>query len=64
MTDAAASKRPLSERVRDMKLTEESLARSVAAALRRHKQAGNPVAIWRDGRVVWLQPDEIPDSIE
>ena len=33
--------------------------RAVRAALRKHKLAGNPVAISRDGKVVLLQPDEI-----
>ncbi len=33
--------------------------RAVREALLRHKQAGNPVAISREGKVVLLQPDEI-----
>jgi hypothetical protein len=33
--------------------------RAVREALLKHKQAGNPVAVWRDGKVVLLQPDEI-----
>ncbi|MEO6334074.1 MAG: hypothetical protein ABIO91_03750 [Pyrinomonadaceae bacterium] len=33
--------------------------RAVREALLRHKQAGNPVAISREGKVVILQPDEI-----
>jgi hypothetical protein len=36
---------------------------AVKAALLKHKQANNPVAIWRDGKVVLLPPDEIlPDK--
>jgi hypothetical protein len=36
---------------------------AVEAALLKHKQANNPVAIWRDGKVVLLPPDEIlPDK--
>ena len=53
--------RSLGERVGDVKLVEEALARAVHAALQRHKQAGNPVAEWRNGEVRWLQPEEIPD---
>jgi len=59
MADRTPSARPLVERVRDSKLIERALARAVREALQRHKQAGNPVAIWRDGQVVWLGPDEI-----
>ena len=33
--------------------------RAVREALLRHKQAGNPVAVERDGVLVILQPDEI-----
>ena len=38
---------------------EAVLRRAVHDALVRHKHAGNPVAIWRDGKVVLLQPEEI-----
>lgn len=40
----------------------EACERAVREALQRHKAAGNPVAIARDGKVVLLQPDEIPVS--
>jgi len=33
--------------------------RAVREALLRHKRAGNPVPIERDGKLVILQPDEI-----
>lgn len=52
---------PPHERVQDSKLVEDALARGVGEALRRHKLAGNPVPEWRDGRVRWLSPEEIPD---
>lgn len=42
------------------KAIDEALARAVRAALIDHKHAGNPVAVWRDGRVVWIQPEDIP----
>jgi hypothetical protein len=29
--------------------------------LRDHKLAGNPVVVWRNGRVEWISPEEIPD---
>jgi hypothetical protein len=34
--------------------------RAVAEALRQHKLAGNPIAAWREGRVVLIPPDQIP----
>ena len=36
---------------------------AVKAALLKHKQLNNPVAVWRDGKVVVLSPEEIlPDE--
>jgi hypothetical protein len=39
---------------------DEALAKAVRDALWRHKQLGNPVAVWREGKVVWVPPEEIP----
>lgn len=32
---------------------------AVSAALEQHKRAGNPVAEWREGKVVWVAPEDI-----
>lgn len=37
----------------------EAVNRAVTAALRHHKARGESVVIWRDGKVVWLKPEEI-----
>jgi hypothetical protein len=60
MPDRSPSDRPLSERVQDIKLIEQALRRAVREALLRHKQAGNPIAVWREGQVVWIAPEDIP----
>jgi hypothetical protein len=31
----------------------------IQAALVKHKQAKNPICEWRDGKVVWVPPEEI-----
>lgn len=36
-----------------------ALAEGVEDALRRHKQAGNPIVVMKDGKMVWLKPEEI-----
>lgn len=51
---ATAAPSALSERIL------EEIRLAGREAVQAHKRAGQPVAIWRDGRVVWLQPDEIP----
>lgn len=37
----------------------EALRRAVRQALLEHKREGLPIVIWRDGRVVWVPPQEI-----
>jgi hypothetical protein len=39
---------------------EEIFRRAVRQALLRHKRLGNPIASWRDGKVVLIPPEEIP----
>jgi len=39
---------------------DRALKQAVQDALLRHKQIGLPVAVWRDGKVVWIPPEEIP----
>ncbi|HEX4140224.1 MAG TPA: hypothetical protein VHY09_07735 [Candidatus Methylacidiphilales bacterium] len=35
----------------------------VALALEEHYRAGREIAVWRDGKVVLLKPEEYKDSI-
>ncbi len=41
-----------------------ALTKAVQQALLQHKRMGNPVATWRDGKVVWITPEEIEVSEE
>jgi hypothetical protein len=54
------SDRPPAERVLDQGRVLRALQRGVRRALRQHRLAGNPVAVWRDGRVMWIPSEEIP----
>lgn len=47
-------------RVNDFPRILDAMARAVREALLQHKRAGNPIAVWRDGEVVWLPPEDIP----
>ncbi len=40
-------------------MIEAAVQRAVRAAVLAHARAGNPVSTWRDGQVVWVQPEEI-----
>ena len=43
----------------DGRLIDEALRLAAQDARRFHKALGNPMATWRDGRVVWIQPEDI-----
>lgn len=47
------------QRVDDAPRILEAFRQAVREAVWQHKLAGNPVATWRDGKVHWVQPDEI-----
>jgi len=58
--DARADELAAAERTFDPYRIAKILQLAVREALLRHKQAGNPIAVWRDGRVEWIQPEDIP----
>jgi hypothetical protein len=54
------SPRTPADRVDDLPALLKALTLAVQEALADHKRAGNPVAIWRNDRVEWVQPEDIP----
>jgi hypothetical protein len=38
---------------------EMALKEAVAKALAEHKRQGNPIAVWRNGKAVWIPAEEI-----
>jgi hypothetical protein len=54
------AKRPDITRIfRERTLIDSALRIAARDALRQHKQAGNPVTVWRDGAMVWIAPEDI-----
>jgi hypothetical protein len=53
----------LAEKLRDTAAITQAIQRGVREALLMHARAGNPVAGWRDGKVVWVPPEEILQSL-
>jgi len=51
-------------RITDIPRILEALNLATQDALRHHKLMGNPIATWRDGKVVWIPPEEIPVDLE
>ena len=37
----------------------KAVPEAIAKALKRHKQAGQSIVVWRDGRVVEIPPEKI-----
>jgi hypothetical protein len=64
MSDSADSSTPPSERIHDTQRILRALRQAVRDTLRDHKRTGDPAVVWRDGRVVWIPPDDIviPDD--
>lgn len=64
MSDIPRTNLPPSERVDDLPRMLDALRRAIQEALLRHKRDGQPVAVWRNARVEWVQPEDIPDPSE
>ena len=45
--------------VEDAQLIDDALKRGVRDAMLRHKEAGLPVVIYREGKTVWVMPQDI-----
>lgn len=57
----------LDELFEDGQAIDDALIEAARDARRLHKALGNPMATWRDGKVVWVQPKDIVvdgDSVE
>lgn len=49
----------ITEAFADPEKITQALAQGVRDALLKHKQAGNPVVVWREGKAVWIAPEDI-----
>jgi hypothetical protein len=57
MSDSAPP--DLAELLKDRAAIAAAIQRGIREAVLAHARAGQPVATWRDGKVVWVQPEEI-----
>lgn len=55
-TDGKAS---VAERMRDVEGMKKAMAEAVHETVREHKLLGYPIVVWKDGKVVWIPPEEI-----
>ncbi|MGH8567177.1 MAG: hypothetical protein ACREXX_02400 [Gammaproteobacteria bacterium] len=54
--------RDLEQILADKGKIEAALRAAVREALALHKRAGNPVAVWRDGKVEWIDLEQLEAS--
>jgi hypothetical protein len=56
---SVAEKKTIDELFHEGTEIDKALKKAVQQALLQHKKAGNPVAAWRDGKVVLIDPEDI-----
>lgn len=49
----------ISQIMNDSKRVRDIIQSGINVALLQHKRADNPVCEWKDGKVVWVQPEDI-----
>jgi hypothetical protein len=60
VTGPPVSYRSPEERINDDAAVLEAMRNAVREALLMHKKLGYPIATWKDGHVVWIEPEDIP----
>ena len=48
----------IKEILSDEKQITEILQRAVREAVLTHQRAGNPIAVWKDGKAVWIEAEK------
>ncbi len=43
---------------------EQAFRQARREAVRQHRMANLPMVVWRDGAIVWIPPDQLPDIEE
>ena len=49
----------VAERMSDGKGMAKAMGEAIREAVREHKLLGFPIVVWKDGKVVWIPPEEI-----
>lgn len=57
--DDKADNQEVLDRLAEAEAVEAAVRAAVRDALRKHKRAGNPVVVWRDGKVEWVPAERI-----
>ena len=49
----------VSDRMRDDEGMLDAMAEAIYETVREHKLLGYPIVVWKDGKSVWIPPEEI-----
>ncbi len=53
----------LLDKLRDGELLRRALEKAACRTILEHKREGLPLAMWRDGRVVWIPAEELEGAM-
>ncbi|MHB1034621.1 MAG: hypothetical protein ACYC35_04600 [Pirellulales bacterium] len=56
---ATESEKDIAKIFRERTLIDEALNAAVREAVLAHKQKGLPLVVWRDGKIVWIPPEDL-----
>ncbi len=42
---------------------DQAIIKGVYEAIQRHKKLGYPIVVWKDGKVTWIEPEEIQEVL-
>lgn len=59
MSTKAEPSKDLLTILREGVLVERALQKAARQAIQQHKEAGLPLAMWREGKVVWMRAEEL-----
>ena len=54
----------ISEILSDPNVVLQAASEAAQDAIQRHKQMGLPLAVWRNGAVAWVTPEELQGKIQ
>lgn len=59
---ATEGEKDIARLFREGKPIDDAMNAAVREVVLRHKQLGMPLVVWRDGKCVWIPPEQIPPT--
>jgi len=52
---------PILDVLNNEKVVTDAIKAGITDSLKKHRLLGHPICVWRNGKVVWIPPDQIKD---